>query len=182
VIVAIVVLCLLVACLACRGRRRREATNAADNYDGATTKQLGEDESEGLMVMDDDPRRATARSEDDDEEEDEKASAHQFPKPVYIRPYAMEKSDDDPADYTSDGDIVSIGSSQIITPKKHPHVKSAMAPLPVTTTMEPPPTTTDEADPSLVAKSGKESLRSYQYDASRLGEVISKTKQGKQLV
>lgn len=158
VAVACVALCVLVSFFAFRGRRR---TRELDD-DEEETAALAAKETKEVDEEEDSPRKidaAEAESEDDDK------GSSQFPKPVYIRPYA-EKSEEDPSEYTSDGDIVSIGSSQV-TPRKPPVRNTPSAGVP------------NIADPTDVAKSGKESLRSYQYDASRLDQVISKTKQGK---
>lgn len=157
--VTCVVLCVLVSLLAFRGRRRMRELDGEEkeNADDLVLKETNDADEE------DSPRKIDAAEA---ESEDDRGSS-QLPKPVYIRPYA-EKADEDPSEYTSDGDIVSIGSSQV-TPRKPP-VRNTLG---TTTDL---PTSVDAAD---VAKSGKESLRSYQYDASRMDEVISKTKQGK---
>jgi hypothetical protein len=115
-------------------------------------------------------------------------------QPIYIRPYQTESKDDDEStlgayttgDYTSDGDIISVTESILYRDQdsqgpllKHGGLESA------TTAAAPPP-----KDPLVrqLALTGTVSVRSgaaaasaqqppsFQYDASRLDQVISNAK------
>jgi hypothetical protein len=209
IVAAGVVLCLAVSFLAVwgGGRRRPQRADGGDNV-GVQKRQaeadrliqplptadsgLEENEDYNAQQRQQHPKRQPTVTEtaeedehgdDDDDDHGNAGATAGYPKPVYIRPYAENRSDDEPSEYTSDGDIVSIGSAQIcITPKKIPTkltgTAGTTATLDATVLTSNVSPDADAAAAAAVAKSGKESLRSYQYDATKLGQVVFQAKQG----